>query len=335
MTVPIASLVTGAAGFVGYHLADHLSASGEAQVYLVDNFARGIDDAWFARLSSRQNVEVILGDLRDVDFVSNLPEVDYVYHLASINGTENFYSRPFEVLEAAVTPTLNLLKRYQEAPIRRFLLSSTSETYASTVEQFKWQVPTSEDVPLTVADIHNPRWSYAAAKIACEAAANSAFLQFKTPVTTVRYHNVFGPRMGNQHVIPQFIHRAGRGVYELYGAANQRSFIYVSDAVRLTSKVAQHPGSIGETYHIGTQEEVPMSQLAKIIMEIMGLQGLVKTFDAPEGSVMRRVPDTQKIEALLSDFSRVGLVEGLRETIAHYSSLSDPMDQSFKKEDSQ
>lgn len=319
MSAPTSSLVTGAGGFIGYHLAELLSGSDDEVVYLVDNFARGIRDPWFEALSKRGNVEFIQGDLRDPKFVSNLPNVTHVFHLASINGTENFYSRPFDVLEAAVVPTLNLLKRYQGASLRRFLLSSTSETYASTVERFSWEVPTTEDVPLSVSDIQNPRWSYAAAKIACESAVTSASIQFKTPVTTVRYHNVYGPRMGTQHVIPQFIERANRGVYELYGAANRRSFIYVSDAVRLTKKLALHADAEGETYHVGTQDEVSMSELANNILDFMGLDGHIKSFDAPEGSVMRRIPNTQKMEALLDDYSRVSLADGLKQTVAYYS----------------
>ena len=318
MTSSSIALVTGAAGFVGYHLAALLSDSTDNKVYLVDNFARGKRDSWFEALAGRKNVEVILGDLRDPEFVGNLPDADFVYHLASINGTENFYSRPFDVLEAAVTPTVALLNRYRGPSVRRFLLSSTSETYASTIEEFNWTIPTSEDVPLSVADVQNPRWSYAAAKIACEAAVNAAFLQHNTPVTTVRYHNVYGPRMGFQHVIPQFIERARRGVYELYGAANRRSFIYVSDAVRLTKSVAENQGSVGGIFHIGTQEEVSMQMLAETIMELMGLEGSVNCFDAPVGSVMRRVPDTQKIQSLVENVNTVGLLEGLTETVGYY-----------------
>ena len=318
MTTNSTSLVTGAAGFVGYHLAALLSDSADNAVYLVDNFARGERDRLFEALAGRENVEVILGDLRDPEFVGNLPDVDFVYHLASINGTENFYSRPFDVLEAAVTPTIALLNRFRGPAVRRFLLSSTSETYASTVEEFNWQIPTSENVPLSVADVQNPRWSYAAAKIACEAAVNSALLQHNTPVTTVRYHNVYGPRMGFQHVIPQFIERARRGVYELHGAANRRSFIYVSDAVRLTKAVAENLGSVGETFHIGTQDEVTMEELADTIMELMGLDGSVNCFDAPAGSVMRRVPDTQKIQSLVENIKTVGLLDGLTKTVDYY-----------------
>ena len=316
------SLVTGAAGFIGYHLARNLSENGGGQVYLVDNFARGQHDLDFAELASRDGVEILSGDLRDIDFVESLPEVEYVYHLASIDGTENFYQKPFDVLEAALIPTLALLNRYARAGIQRFVLSSTSEAYASTVEHFGWEVPTGEDVPLSVSDVRNPRWSYASAKIACESAVNAAHLQFGTPVTTVRYHNVYGPRMGWQHVIPQFIERAKRGIFELHGATNSRSFIFVNDAVRLTRLVAQHPEAIGETFHVGTQQEISMMGLADLILEKMGIEGSVVTFDAPLGSVSRRVPDTRKLEELTGDFERTALAEGLEQTLRYYDSVN-------------
>lgn len=316
------TLVTGAAGFIGYHLAKNLCEFGGGQVYLVDNFARGHHDLDFAELALREGVEILSGDLRDSDFVASLPDVDFVYHLASINGTENFYQRPFDVLEAALIPTLALLKRYAQTGIQRFLLSSTSETYSSTVEQFEWVVPTAEDVPLSVSDVRNPRWSYASAKIACESAVNAAYLQFGTPVTTVRYHNVYGPRMGWQHVIPQFFERARRGIFELHGATNSRSFIFVNDAVRLTRLLAQHPQSIGETFHIGTQQEISMMALADLILEKMGIEGSVVSFDAPQGSVSRRVPDTRKLEELTGDHERTALADGLEETLRYYKSVN-------------
>ena len=311
-------LVTGAAGFVGYHLSLHLAENPQAKVILVDNFARGVRDAEFEELCSLPNVQLFQGDLRDPSFVLSLPEVDYVYHLASINGTENFYTRPFDVLEAAITPTLNLARRYMGTRIRRMLLSSTSETYASTTDVLNWNVPTAEDVPLSVADVSNPRWSYASGKIAAEAALLGAHHQNAFPVTVIRYHNVYGQRMGNQHVIPQFITRALRGKFELFGAENKRCFIYVEDAVIATRLLAEHPDSSGQVFHVGTNEEVSMEELASEIMGILGVSSEVKIFPAPHGSVSRRVPDVSKMERLMGSRTTVRRDIGLSRTIEYY-----------------
>ena len=311
-------LVTGAAGFVGYHLALHLAQDTQADVVLVDNFARGVRDNAFEELCFLPNVRLFQGDLRDSSFVASLPEVDYVYHLASINGTENFYNRPFDVIEAAITPTLNLVRRFKGTQIKRMLLSSTSETYASTTDFLKWTVPTAEDVPLSIADISNPRWSYASGKIAAESALLGAYHQSNFPVTIIRYHNVYGPRMGNQHVIPQFLARALRGVFSLYGADNKRCFIYVQDAVRATRFLAEHSESLGQVFHVGTSEEISMQELASEIMWILGVSSEVEALPAPDGSVSRRVPDISKMVSLMGSPKTVGREIGLRRTIDYY-----------------
>jgi nucleoside-diphosphate-sugar epimerase len=270
------------------------------------------------QLCEEPNVTLLVGDLRQTNFVGDLPDAAYVYHLASINGTENFYNRPFDVLEAAVVPTVNLINRYKESELKRFLLSSTSETYASTVDAFDWRSPTAENVPLSVSDVQNPRWSYASGKIAAEAALFGARVQHGLPISIVRYHNIYGPRMGNKHVIPQFINRVKDGVFELYGHQNKRCFMYVDDAVRATRLVAESPNTEGEIFHIGTQDEITIQELAEAILQEIGTSSPIEMFDAPEGSVSKRIPDTAKFRAVAHNFSTVTLQEGLRATVSYY-----------------
>jgi UDP-glucose 4-epimerase len=309
-------LVTGGAGFIGFHLARSIASSND--LFIVDNFERRQADSWFSELTSNPRVTFIQGDLSDSSFTRGLPEVDLVFHLAALNGTANFYERPFSVVKAATLPTLNLLERYSSSNLDRFVFTGTSESYAGAVDDFGWGVPTSEEVPLVVSDVKNPRWSYAAGKTASEAMVFAASKQFDMPVSVVRYHNVYGPRMGNKHVIPEFVNRAKKGVFELYGASNVRSFIYISDAVSATEMVAESPNTIGEIVHVGTQEAVSMTDLAAKIMSIGGWRGEVNTFNAPEGSVSKRQPDTNKLEALTAFRQRTSLDNGLRETIEYY-----------------
>ncbi len=318
---PSFCMVTGAAGFIGYHLAVRLSQKSSNLVYVVENFGRGEKDDAFLELISRENVKLFEGDLTDTNFVKDLPPVDYLYHLASINGTENFYKRPFDVIEAASKTTLNLIKRYSEIGMKKFVLSSTSETYASTLSVFDWELPTAENVPLSIANIENPRWSYAAGKIASEAAVLAAQKQFGYNVAILRYHNVYGPRMGLQHVIPQFVTRAKSGIFQLYGHQNKRCFLYVEDAVRATEMIALSGAHKSPIFHLGTQEEVTMEQLANLIMNQMGVHGEVEFFPPPEGSVMQRIPNTQKFTRIFGDQMKTSLRDGLIPTVAYYLEL--------------
>jgi UDP-glucose 4-epimerase len=314
-------LITGGAGFIGFRAAEILSLKNE--VIIVDNFQRRPADERLSLLLSKPPVSLIEGDLSSEEFVSKLPKVDYIFHLAALNGTSNFYSRPFDVIKAATAPTLNLLARYGNSGVERFIFSGTSESYSGAIDAFDWPVPTGEDVPLVISDVTNSRWSYASGKIASESMIFAASAQFGTPVSVVRFHNVYGPRMGSMHVIPEFVNRAKSGVFSLYGSQNQRSFIFIDDAVSATTSVATSSEALNEIVHIGTSEEVSMTQLARKIMDIGGWDGRLEIFPAPEGSVSRRQPDIRKLQRLTGFKPKVSLEEGLRKTVDYYLNNDD------------
>jgi UDP-glucose 4-epimerase len=309
-------LITGGAGFIGFRAAELWSLNND--VVLVDNFQRRMADERFERLVTSSSVSFIEGDLTSASFVSQLPEADYIFHFAALNGTANFYAQPFSVVKSATIPTLNLLERYKDSSMARFVFSGTSESYAGAVDEFNWAVPTSEDVPLVIADITNPRWSYAAGKTASEAMIFAANHQFGTPVSVVRFHNVYGPRMGSKHVIPEYINRAKEGVFSLYGSENRRSFIYVDDAIAATAMVASSPSTLNEVIHIGTRDEVSMFELVEKIMGIAGWSAPIMIHPAPEGSVSRRQPEVMKLEDMTGFEPLVSLEEGLQRTINYY-----------------
>lgn len=235
-------LVTGAAGFLGYHMACFLADQPATEVICVDDHSRGPDDDAFKALKARENVIAVTADLCDPASLSNLPEqVECIYHFAALNGTQNFYSRPYDVLRAGTLPTLNLIDRYGPgAKGGRLVYAGSSEVYASTVTAFDWPVPTAEDVPASIADSFNPRWSYAIAKLHGEMAVIHGCGAHDLPFTVLRYHNVYGPRMGEAHVIPDFLKRAKNREFVLYGSTETRAFIHVDDAVRATLLAAEN-----------------------------------------------------------------------------------------------
>lgn len=292
-------LITGAAGAIGYHLAKFCIDRGD-RVYLVDNFIRSARDERYVELVEKDGVEEYEIDLRDANLVAKLPQdVDYVYHLAALNGTQNFYESPFDVLDHSTVPTINLLRHYaQSKSLKRFVYAGSSEAYASTVTTFGWQVPTDENVPLCISDPLNVRWSYGASKMHGEIACVAAAGQFDTPFTVVRFHNVYGPRMGDKHVIPDFLERARNGVYELYGYVDTRSFIYVSDAVRASVAVAETEGCNSEIVNVGGPDEITMLALGEKIMGLMGIDEDIQCHPSPSGSVKRRAPDLGKLYRL-------------------------------------
>ena len=313
-------LVTGAAGFLGFALAKSLADEASNEVVIVDNFVRGERDEAYEALRARPNVRAFDLDLCYLEAVRTLPtDVDVVFHMAALNGTQNFYERPFEVVRCCTLPTMHLLEVYGPSKtLQRFVYAGTSEAYAATVTLFGWEVPTAEDVPLGIADVFNVRWSYGGSKMHGEVAAVAAAAHFKLPITIARYHNAYGPRMGDKHVVPDFLNRARSGVFELNGFEDTRSFIFVDDAVRATIALSQAAGAVGEVVNIGGDQEIRMDDLARIIMEVSGLVGEIAMNPSPPGSVKRRAPKLDKLRRLTGYAPQVTLRDGLRETAKYY-----------------
>lgn len=323
-------LVTGAAGFLGFHLARALSTRDGMEVVCVDNFERGVNDAEYQKLLAKPNVTGFSLNLANEQDVAALPDnIDQIFHLAALNGTQNFYERPLDVIRACTLPTMLLVDRYgrQARTLQRFVYAGTSEAYASTITRFNWPVPTAEDVPLGIDDVTNPRWSYAGSKMHGEIVTAQAARVYDFPFTIIRYHNAYGPRMGDKHVVPDFLHRVRSGRYELFGYQDTRSFLYVDDAVRATMMVADAASARNEIINIGGAEEITMHELGRRMLAVEGIEADITLRDSPVGSVKRRAPDIRKLVALTGFTARVPLEEGLRATADFYlrDTLSGPL----------
>lgn len=312
-------LVTGAAGFLGAHLTRLLSSRGEG-VLAVDIGIHANAERQLERLRTLPGVEVRVGDLGVPDVVAALPRVEGVYHLAALNGTANFYSRPWATLRHSTLPTLLLLEHYSRLGPEFFFYAGSSEAYASTVTVFGWEVPTDESVPLGIADPKQVRWSYGGSKLHGEIACFAAQAETGLPVVVGRFHNAYGPDMGIHHVIPDFINRGKRGVFELHGSTQTRSFIYVDDAVETVTAVASR--AHGEIVNIGSPDEVTILELARLIMEEAGWNGDIVEHPAPVGSVERRAPDTTRLRDYVDPSRFVPLREGVRRTLENYLAVA-------------
>jgi UDP-glucose 4-epimerase len=313
-------VVTGAAGFLGFHLSRALAARTDIEVFCVDNFARGTADASWLALTAKPNVHAIQMDLSDPANYKSLPQsIDYVYHMAALNGTQNFYERPMDVIRSCTLPTMFLADHFKgQDKLKRFVYAGTSEAYASTVTRFGWMVPTGEDVPLSIDDIFNPRWSYAASKMHGEIVCAQAARQFGYETTIIRYHNAYGPRMGDKHVVPDFFERMKRGEYVLHGFADTRSFIYVDDAVRATMLLAETAAAAGEIVNVGSADEMTIHDLGRAMMATRGVEAPIELLPSPQGSVRRRAPSIDKLIRLTNFEAKISLEEGLAVTADYY-----------------
>jgi UDP-glucuronate decarboxylase len=316
-------LITGGAGFVGYHLAEALSLDATDEVTLLDNLSRGVQDDDLQALLRRPNVTLAVGDLRDVGVWNELEKgYDEVYHLAAVIGVRKVIEQPADVIRTNALSTLNLLDWIVDGGASKVLFSSTSEAYAWTQHFHELPVPTPEDIPLSLTNLADPRSSYAGSKIFGELAVTHYCQARGTPFAIVRYHNVYGPRMGNEHVIPELFQRArsGQDPLTVYSVDHRRAFCYVSDAVAATIAAMREPAAEGWTINVGNdREEMPIGELAERLLRSARIEATISPQKAASDPVKRRCPDLTRARELLGYEPRVMLDEGLERTLAWYA----------------
>jgi nucleoside-diphosphate-sugar epimerase len=312
-------LVTGGTGFIGSAVVRRLVRDGH-QVRVVDNDLRGSA----ARLADLQGeVELIACDVRDVEAMTGAAQdMDLLLHLAALNGTENFYNRPDLVLDVGVRGMYGALDAARAAGVGEFILASSSEAYQTAPV-----IPTPENVPLMIPDPWNPRFSYGGSKLISEIMLANYHRDFFTRAISFRPHNVYGPDMGWEHVIPQFALRVrdaaeaqpeGALRIPIQGDGSQtRAFIYIDDFVDGLMLIIGG-GAHRNTYHIGTMDEVTMADLVRLVGRSLGREVEVVGSDLLAGSTERRCPDTAKLQAL-GFAPRTSLEQGVAATSLWYA----------------
>jgi len=311
-------VVTGGSGFIGSALVKALVREGHA-VRVLDDNSRGA----LRRLKDvESDIEFVPGDIRDpAAVVRAVHGMDEVHHLAFVNGTEFFYNAPELVLDVGVKGMINVIDACRSEGVGRLILASSSEVY-----QTPPQVPTDEHVPLLVPDPTNPRYSYGGGKIISELMALNYGRKYFERVLIFRPHNVYGPDMGWEHVVPQFArrvkavaatHPSGKLPFEMQGNGLQtRSFCHVDDLVAGVLVMREKGEHLG-IYHVGTTEEITIAALASRVAAHGGREIELIEKPAPEGSTERRCPDIAKLEKL-GYKPQVSLVQGLPPTIDWY-----------------
>jgi nucleoside-diphosphate-sugar epimerase len=311
-------LVTGGSGFIGSGLVKALVKAGH-NVRVLDDNSRGSP----RRLAEvENNIEFITGDIRNAAIVEKAAQdMDEVNHLAFVNGTEFFYSQPDLVLDVGVRGMVNIIDACRKQGVGTLVLASSSEVY-----QTPSKIPTDESAPLTIPDPLNPRYSYGGGKLISELMAINFGRKYFDRVLIFRPHNVYGPDMGWEHVIPQFAlrldaatkkQRFGNLPFEIQGTGKEtRSFCFIDDLVAGVM-LMREKGEHLEIYHVGSTEEVTIAELARRIAVVAGREiDLIPGKPAPGGTT-RRCPDISKL-ARLGYKPRVPLSDGLMPTLAWY-----------------
>ncbi|MDP4039119.1 MAG: GDP-mannose 4,6-dehydratase [Candidatus Pacearchaeota archaeon] len=320
-------LLTGGAGFIGYHLAKHLANQEDVKIILADNLWRGQMDEDLKELLKNEKVEFLEADVTDPKFYESLSkDFDQVYHLAAVNGTKLFYEIPQEVLRINTLSLIYLLEWARNLDKKpKICFTSSNEAYAGALSAFNsLPIPTPEAVPLIIEDTYNPRWSYGATKAIGEMFVIYYSKAYNIPAVIVRPHNFYGPRAGFGHVIPQMSERITKkeNPFIVYGSDETRTFCYITDAVEAMQILMDSPVTDkipAETFHIGATDEINMLDLAKKLFEVTGYNPeKLDIKPGLAGSVKRRLADITKIKSSVKWEPRTSLDEGLKKTYEWY-----------------
>jgi len=286
-------LVTGGTGFIGSNICK-LLINKNNNVKIFDNNSRGS----LKKIKYLKNkVKFIKGDIRNKKLLDKAAKnTDAVIHLAYVNGTKYFYSKPVLVLDIAIKGILNIIEVCIKNNIKELYLASSSEVYQTPLK-----IPTDENESLKIPDIFNPRYSYGGGKILLELMGIHYGKKYFKKLIIFRPHNVYGPDMGREHVVPEFIHRLkslkGKN-FRIQGNGNEiRSFIYIEDFINAFDLMLAK-GKHLNIYNIGTQEKVKIKKLAYKLSKILKKKIIIKKTLSPKGSTKIRIPNINKIKKL-------------------------------------
>jgi UDP-glucose 4-epimerase len=310
--------ITGGAGFIGSHLADHYVAAGDA-VTILDNFSTG-SKTNIAHLDGK--VTTIDGDIRNIELVESLTkDADLVLHMAAALGVNTILESPLESMSTNITGSevvLNAAAKFN----KRIIIASTSEIYGKNPKQ-----PLAETDDRIVGAPQKIRWTYSDAKAIEEAMAFALHQEKKLPVTTVRLFNTVGPRQTGRYgmVVPRFVHAALKNEpITIYGDGTQsRVFCHVADAVQAIATMAATNSTIGDVYNVGGTGEVTIKQLAEQVLADTGSQSVItytpysEAYPAGFEDIQRRVPDISKIKAAINWAPTKDLKQIISDIAAH------------------
>jgi UDP-glucose 4-epimerase len=298
----IRALITGGAGFIGSHLAEHLLQLGQ-HVTLIDDLSTG-RLVNLAPIQDHPNLQIVIEDIRNVQVIDRLvSECDIIYHLAAVVGVQKIVSEPINTIEINIGGTEVLLqtaRRYR----KKIMIASTSEVYGKGVS-----FPFREDDDRLLGATTRNRWAYATSKAIDEFLALAYHKEVDLPVVIFRLFNTVGPRQTGKYgmVVPRFVRWALDGLpLQVYGDGNQsRCFGNVKDVVQAIHLLSEEPRAIGQVFNIGSTEEVSIHQLAERVKARTGSESEIKLIPYDQAyepgfeDFERRVPSIEKIASTI------------------------------------
>jgi len=306
----VRALITGGAGFIGSHLAEHLLETGH-EVLILDNLSTGAID-------NINHLKGTPGFAYTIDSVTNEPLLaelidrsDVVFHLAAAVGVKLIVEQPVHTIETNVHGTEVVLKHANKKK-KLVFIASTSEVYGKSAD-----VPFREDADLVLGATVRHRWAYACSKLIDEFLALAYWKERRLPVVIVRLFNTVGPRQTGRYgmVLPTFVRQAlaGKPITVFGDGTQSRSFTYVGDVVAAFAALASEPRAVGQVFNIGNTEEVTIRALADRVRVLAHSSSPVQLIPYDQAyekgfeDMPRRVPDISRVRDLIGFAPRMSL----------------------------
>lgn len=313
-------LITGGAGFIGSHLADHLLKGGHEVVAIDDLSTGAITNIDHIRSHPRFSY-VIDSIFNESMMAEHIDRCDAVFHLAAAVGVKLIVEAPVRTIQTNVHGT-EVVLRHASKKRKLVVIASTSEVYGK-----RTVVPFNESTDLLLGSPHQHRWAYACSKALDEFLGLAYWKEQQLPVIIVRLFNTVGPRQTGRYgmVIPNFVTQALAGdALTVYGDGSQtRSFADVTDVVRAFVELLDEPKAVGDIFNIGNPEEISILELAEQVRRVAGSASEIVTipyeqaYEAGFEDMPRRVPDISKICDLTGWKPKLSLVDILNRVVTH------------------
>lgn len=312
-------LVTGAGGFIGSHLVEELIGNGAEVSALIHYNSR---NHWgnLEQLSPqiKKEINVLAGNVEDPYMLNKATKgQNIVFHLAALIAIPYSYDAPLSYVRTNIEGTTNVMQACLSNNVERVVHTSTSEAYGTAI-----YTPIDELHPLQAQS------PYSASKISADKIAESYYLSFNLPVSTIRPFNTYGPRQSARAVIPTIISQAiKQPEIKLGDLTPVRDLTYVKDTVRGFMKIALSDESIGKVINVGNGKGISIGDLANLIIKLMGVNKSIVTDSErlrPEKSeVLKLICDNSKAKILIGWEPQYSIERGLKETIEYVTSKID------------
>jgi nucleoside-diphosphate-sugar epimerase len=313
-------VITGGAGFIGYYLAKKL-VKNNFQIIIWDNLSRGKYDFYFKNLIKHKNIKFVRKDLSK-KITSNIKGIKYIFHCAGSVGVENINQNPLNAFLNNTLACKNVIRFSNKLKEKsKIILFSTSEVYSPLIKKNKVKFPIKEENDILIENKIIPRDSYYLSKI-----FNEKLVQLsKNDYLIIRPHNIYGPRMGYSHVIPELIKKIFLEKKKItkkssvFSPQHKRAFCYIDDAIEQIVSLALNPKANNQIFNIGNMtQEIKIIDLAKKIKNLVYKKSNLINGQITKGSPLRRVPNMNKTIKKTKIKKFINLDKGLFQTINWY-----------------